>query len=31
MFEDKVARDELEKMPAEYQELLQRVLTIQAD
>ena len=31
MFEDKVDRDELEKMPAEYQELLQRVLTIQAD
>jgi hypothetical protein len=31
MFEDKVDRDELEKMPVEYQELLERVLTIQAD
>jgi ring-1,2-phenylacetyl-CoA epoxidase subunit PaaA len=31
MFEDKVEHKDLEKMPAEYRELLQRVLTIQAD
>jgi ring-1,2-phenylacetyl-CoA epoxidase subunit PaaA len=31
MFEDKIEREDLEKMPAEYKELLERVLTIQAD
>jgi len=31
MFEDKVDREELDKMPSEYKELLERVLTIQAD
>jgi ring-1,2-phenylacetyl-CoA epoxidase subunit PaaA len=31
MFEDKIEREGLEKMPAEYKELLERVLTIQAD
>ena len=31
MFEDKIEREDLEKMPAEYRELLARVLTIQAD
>jgi len=31
MFEDKVDRGQLEKMPSEYKELLARVLTIQAD
>lgn len=31
MFEDKIERKDLEKMPAEYRELLARVLTIQAD
>jgi ring-1,2-phenylacetyl-CoA epoxidase subunit PaaA len=31
MFEDKIEREALEKMPAEYKELLERVLTIQAD
>jgi len=31
MFEDKVDREELYKMPSEYKELLERVLTIQAD
>jgi len=31
MFEDKIEREDLEKMPAEYEELLERVLTIQAD
>jgi len=31
MFEDKIDRDALDKMPDEYKELLSRVLTIQAD
>ena len=31
MFEDKIERKDLEKLPAEYRELLGRVLTIQAD
>ncbi|HEX2931971.1 MAG TPA: Phenylacetic acid catabolic protein [Candidatus Binatia bacterium] len=31
MFEDKVDRDALDKMPDEYKDLLSRVLTIQAD
>jgi ring-1,2-phenylacetyl-CoA epoxidase subunit PaaA len=31
MFEDKIERTDLEKMPTEYRELLERVLTIQAD
>jgi len=31
MFQDKIEREDLEKMPAEYKELLERVLTIQAD
>ena len=31
MFEDKIEREGLEKIPAEYKELLERVLTIQAD
>ena len=31
MFEDKIEREDLEKLPAEYKELLERVLTIQAD
>lgn len=31
MFEDKIEREGLDKMPAEYKELLERVLTIQAD
>jgi ring-1,2-phenylacetyl-CoA epoxidase subunit PaaA len=31
MFEDKIERQDLEKMPSEYIELLGRVLTIQAD
>jgi len=31
MFEDKIEREDLEKMPAEYKELLERLLTIQAD
>jgi ring-1,2-phenylacetyl-CoA epoxidase subunit PaaA len=31
MFEDKIERQDLEKMPSEYRELLGRVLTIQAD
>lgn len=31
MFEDKIEREDLEKMPAEYKDLLERVLTIQAD
>ena len=31
MLEDKIEREGLEKMPAEYKELLERVLTIQAD
>jgi ring-1,2-phenylacetyl-CoA epoxidase subunit PaaA len=31
MFEDKIERQDLEKMPSEYLELLGRVLTIQAD
>jgi ring-1,2-phenylacetyl-CoA epoxidase subunit PaaA len=31
MFEDKIEREDLEKMPSEYKELLGRVLTIQAD
>ena len=31
MFEDKIEREGLEKMPAQYKELLERVLTIQAD
>jgi ring-1,2-phenylacetyl-CoA epoxidase subunit PaaA len=31
MFEDKIERKDLEKMPSEYRELLGRVLTIQAD
>jgi ring-1,2-phenylacetyl-CoA epoxidase subunit PaaA len=31
MFEDKIEREDLEKMPTEYKELLERVLTIQAD
>lgn len=31
MFEDKIEREDLEKMPSEYRELLGRVLTIQAD
>src|SRR5689334_16067477 len=31
MFEDKVDGEEFEKMPSEYKELLERVLTIQAD
>ena len=31
MFEDKIEREALDKMPAEYKELLERVLTIQAD
>ena len=31
MFEDKVDREDLEKMPDEYKDLLSRVLTIQAD
>jgi ring-1,2-phenylacetyl-CoA epoxidase subunit PaaA len=31
MFEDKIEREDLEKMPAEYKELLERVLNIQAD
>lgn len=31
MFEDKIERQDLDKMPAEYRELLGRVLTIQAD
>jgi ring-1,2-phenylacetyl-CoA epoxidase subunit PaaA len=31
MFEDKIERQDLEKMPAEYRDLLGRVLTIQAD
>ena len=31
MFEDKIEREGLEKMPAENKELLERVLTIQAD
>jgi ring-1,2-phenylacetyl-CoA epoxidase subunit PaaA len=31
MFEDKVEREQIEKLPFEYRELLERVLTIQAD
>jgi len=31
MFEDKIEREDLAKMPSEYRELLGRVLTIQAD
>ena len=31
MFEDKIEREDLEKMPSEYKDLLGRVLTIQAD
>ena len=31
MFEDKVEREQIEKLPSEYRELLERVLTIQAD
>jgi ring-1,2-phenylacetyl-CoA epoxidase subunit PaaA len=31
MFEDKLERDDVEKMPSEYGDLLERVLTIQAD
>ena len=31
MFEDKVDGGEFEKMPSEYKELLEWVLTIQAD
>ncbi len=31
MFEEKIDRQDLEKMPSEYKDLLERVLTIQAD
>jgi len=31
MFEEKIEHEDLEKMPSEYRELLERVLTIQAD
>ena len=31
MFDDKIEREDLEKMSSEYVELLGRVLTIQAD
>jgi len=31
MFEDKVDREELDKMPSEYKELLERVLTIHTE
>jgi ring-1,2-phenylacetyl-CoA epoxidase subunit PaaA len=31
MFEEKIERGDLEKMPSEYRDLLERVLTIQAD
>jgi ring-1,2-phenylacetyl-CoA epoxidase subunit PaaA len=31
MFEEKIERGDLEKMPSEYKDLLERVLTIQAD